>query len=135
MRTKPTSVRRRLLWLVGLVGLAGIMAWIVILSALILNQPPAGAASPTELAQRTAVALNSGDADAFARLLAEPLDQDFATAYIGRLDAGGFDEVAVVLGSRDLVHLRVHGPSGDVGFSLVAVSADGRWFLSPLPPV
>jgi hypothetical protein len=127
-----TSVRRRLL---RLAGLAGLMAWIATLSVLIVTQPPAGAASLTELAARTAVALNSGDAEEFARLLAEPLDQDFATAYLGRLDAGGVDEVAVVLGSRDLVHLRAHGPSGDVGFSLVAVSADGRWFLSPLPPV
>jgi hypothetical protein len=106
-----------------------------ILSALILTAPPPGAASPAELVEQAGAALDSGDAEAFGTLLAAPLDQEFAEAYLARLQDAGVREVVVTLGPRDLVEVRGRLPGGPFVIGLVAVSEDGRWFLSPLPPV
>lgn len=132
MGPKPESGRRRLLWLVAL---AGIGAWIATIGGLILAQPAAGAASPAELAKRTAAAVNGRDAAALAGVLAEPLDEEFAAAFLSRLDDARAAEVLVERGPGDLLRLRGHSANGRFEFSLVTVTEDGRWFLSPLPPI
>jgi hypothetical protein len=118
-----------------LVTLAAIVVWIATLSALILTAPPAGAASPADLVEQATAALNSGDAEAFSVLLTQPLDQDFAEAYLVRLQNAGAHELVVTRGPGDLVEVRGRLATGPFQFDLVAVTTDERWFLSPLPPI
>jgi hypothetical protein len=112
-----------------------VLAWVLTLCVLIVTAPPAGAASPAELAQQATTALNGGDAAALARLLAAPLDHEFAAAYVERLQQAGAQNITVTLGSRDLVTISGRTPAGPFAVGLVAQAQDGRWFLTPLPPV
>lgn len=112
-----------------------VLAWVVTISVLILTAPPAGASSQAELAEQTAAALNAGDTEAFATLLAAPLDQEFAAAYIERLRNAGARDMTIALRSRDVVVLRGQLATGSFEIGLVAQSQNGRWFLTTLPPV
>jgi hypothetical protein len=87
------------------------------------------------LAEQATAALNPGATQAFATLLAAPLDQEFAAAYIGRLQNAGARDMTVALGSGDVVVLRGQLTTGSFEIGLVAQSQDGRWFLTALPPV
>ena len=111
------------------------LGWIVVTSLLIVSTPPAGAASPTELVEQATTALNTGDADALATLLAAPLDQDFAVAYLERLDRAGARDMIVTVGSADHVTISGRSAAGPFEVGLVARARDGRWFLIPLPPL
>jgi hypothetical protein len=132
MGPKWTRTRRSTLWLATFGLVAG---WIITIGVLILTAPPPGAASPAELVDQASAALASGDAEAFGTLLAPPLDQEFATAYLSRLQEAGVRDVVVALGPRDMVEVRGQSDAGPFAFDLVAVSQDERWFLSALPPV
>lgn len=112
-----------------------VLAWVLTLSVLIATTPPAGAGSPAELADQATTALNSGDAEALATLLAAPLDREFAAAYVERLQQAGAHNVAVTPGDGDLVTVSGRTPAGPFAIGLVAQAQDGRWFLTPLPPV
>jgi isopentenyl diphosphate isomerase/L-lactate dehydrogenase-like FMN-dependent dehydrogenase len=118
-----------------LVTLAAIVVWIATLTGLILTAPPAGAASPADLVEQATAALNSGDVEAFSVLLTQPLDQDFAKAYLARLQNAGAHQLVVTPGPGDLIEVRGRHAPGHFRFDLVAVTTDGRWFLSPLPPI
>jgi hypothetical protein len=130
--TRRRVVRRRTAWLL-VVGL--VLGWVVTISVLILTAPPAGAGSPAELAEQAGAALNSGDAEGFATLLAAPLDQEFAQAYVERLQNAGARNMTVTVGAGEVVMLRGQLATGSFEIGLVAQSRDGRWFLTTLPPV
>jgi hypothetical protein len=79
--------------------------------------------------------LRAGRAVPWRGCAAAPLDQEFAAAYIGRLQNAGARDITVALGSGDVVVLRGQLATGSFEIGLVAQSQDRRWFLTALPPV
>ncbi len=124
-------MRRRYLW-PGV--FAGVLGWITVITVLILTAPPPGAASPAELADRTAAAVGAGDPQALGELWAPPLDAAYAEQFLGRLSAAGARDLSAT-GGGDVVVVRGRLPSGELRIELSAVDEGGRWFLSPLPVV
>lgn len=125
-------MRHRLIWMLVF---GAILGWIVTVTVLIMTAPPRGALSRVELAQRASAALNTRDTEALAPLLAEPLDHEFALAYVEHFEQAGAENLAVLAGPRHLVSVRGQTSAGPFSYRMAAIEQDGRLFLSPLPPI
>jgi hypothetical protein len=126
---------------VGL-SIAAAVVWIGAVTVLIVHEPDPGAASPAELRERLATALDGHDADALAGLLDYPGSgaDDFAKEYVAALAGNGVHDVRVELGPDAATPSRatIAGALGDgrpFSYPLTVTSEDGRWTVAFTPPL
>ncbi|MEV7096911.1 hypothetical protein AB0M80_29070 [Amycolatopsis sp. NPDC051045] len=126
---------------VGL-SIAAAVVWVGAVTVLIVHEPDPGAASPAELRDRLATALDAHDSDALAGLLDYPGSGggDFAKDYVAVLADRGVRDVVVELAPDPAAptHATVAGTLGDgrpFSYPLTVTSEDGRWTIALTPPL
>lgn len=124
------------------VAIAIAVVWVSVITVLIAHQPDPGVASPGQLREDLATALNRQDVEALSELIDYPpaSADDFAKSYIEALAGRGAHDVTVKFAPDDIAptSATVSGKLADgnaFGYP-VAISVKERlWVVSFTPPL
>lgn len=124
------------------VAIAIAVVWVSVITVLIAHQPDPGVASPGQLREDLATALNRQDVEALSELIDYPpaSADDFAKSYIEALAGRGAHDVTVKFAPDDVAptSATVSGKLADgnaFGYP-VAISVKERlWVVSFTPPL
>ncbi|PXY32640.1 hypothetical protein BAY60_01330 [Prauserella muralis] len=126
--------------LIGVVAI--IVTWLVVVTVLIAREPEIGVESPQRLRAQLEHALNERDAEQLTGVLGYPPGhvEDFAGAYVARLDDTGAHAIEVTLepGTAAPRVAKVSGRlagGGTFAYRVAVAERDGSWRLEFTPPL
>ncbi|MFK0249633.1 hypothetical protein ACIQUM_33455 [Amycolatopsis azurea] len=124
------------------VAIAIAVTWVSVITVLIAHQPDPGVASPGQLREGLAAALNEHDAEALSELIDYPpaAADEFAQSYLDALAGRGAHDVAVKFAPDDLAptSATVSGKLGDgsaFGYPVAIAVKNKLWLVSFTPPL
>ncbi|EMD22007.1 hypothetical protein C791_0493 [Amycolatopsis azurea DSM 43854] len=124
------------------VAIAIAVTWVSVITVLIAHQPDPGVASPGQLREGLAAALNEHDAEALSELIDYPpaAADEFAKSYLDALAGRGAHDVAVKFAPDDLAptSATVSGKLGDgsaFGYPVAIAVKNKLWLVSFTPPL